>query len=200
MKIKDTGGGDFELAPQGAHIVRCHRVLDMGTHESEWQGKKRNRRLILLTWELTGVPMSDGRPFTVNKRYTASLSEKSDLRADLKSWRGRDFTPEELEGFDPMILCGKPCMINIVHEAKNGKTYTNVTSIMPLPAGVTAPPLVNPQIKLSLEPDEFDRSVFDQLGDGMKKKIAESAEYKELTTGVPASSGGGESGPPEDWQ
>lgn len=197
MKISDKGGSDFEPAPQGAHVVRCLRVIDMGSHEGEYQGKKRSRRLVLLTWELTSELMSDGRPFTVNKRYTASLNEKAGLRADLKSWRGKDFTPEELEGFDPMVLVGKPCMINIVHEAKNGKTYANVTSIMPLPAGVTAPPLAGSPVKLSLEPDEFDREVFNSLGDGMKSKIAESSEYRALSGMVPE---GDQSGPPEDWQ
>ena len=43
--------------------------------------------------------MPDGKPFLVRRRYTASLHEKSALRKDLESWRGRAFTNVELDGF-----------------------------------------------------------------------------------------------------
>jgi len=36
----------------------------------------------------------------ISKRYTMSLGEQSTLRKDLESWRGKKFTPEELQGFD----------------------------------------------------------------------------------------------------
>jgi hypothetical protein len=76
--------------------------------------------------------MDDGRPFIVQKRYTASLNEKATLRKELESWRGRPFTQEELDAFDLDKLIGANCQLNIQHVTKEGKLYANVVSIVPL--------------------------------------------------------------------
>jgi hypothetical protein len=69
-----------------------------------------------------------GKPFTVSKFYTASLGEKANLRADLKNWRGRDFTDEELAGFEAKNILGKPCMLSVVETESEGKTYSNIAN------------------------------------------------------------------------
>jgi len=45
---------------------------------------------------------SKGEPMSISKNYTASLSDMATLREDLKNWRGRDFTPEELRACVPL--------------------------------------------------------------------------------------------------
>jgi hypothetical protein len=78
-------------------------------------------------------------PFLVRRRYTCSLHEKATLRRDLESWRGRAFTDKELEAFDLESLLSVGCLINVIHESRNGSTYANVASVMRLPKGMTAP-------------------------------------------------------------
>ena len=116
------GAGSFELAPAGTHIARCYSIIDLGSQVSEYQGEKKTARKVLLRWELLGDDrMADGRPFIVAKRYTASLHEKAQLRKDLAGWRGRDFTPEELKGFELQKVLGHHCMINVIHVEKAGQ-------------------------------------------------------------------------------
>jgi hypothetical protein len=179
MKLSDSGHGDFEQAPVGSHIARCIKLIDIGTQTSEYQGKPTHRRQVIIGWELPNTEMSSGdfagQPFVVSRFYTASLSEKANLRADLVNWRGRDFTPEELAGFEAKNILGKPCMISIT---MNDKQKSKVTAVMALPNGIDVPPQINKLVYFSL--DEFDQEVFDGLSKGIKEIIEKSPEYQHL--------------------
>ena len=37
LTVKATGGGDFELTPEGAYIARCIKVIDLGTQTTTGQ-------------------------------------------------------------------------------------------------------------------------------------------------------------------
>jgi hypothetical protein len=76
-------------------------------------------------------------PRMVSKTYTLSLGERANLRKDLESWRGRIFTPEELKGFDIQNLIGANCMIQVIHKTKDGKTFANISAILPLYKGMS---------------------------------------------------------------
>ena len=178
---KDSGGGDFEQPPIGTHVARCIKIIDIGTQKGEYQGKATFRRQVIIGWELPIELMTTGeyagKPFIVSKFYTASLSEKSNLRADLKNWRGRDFTDQEPAGFDAKNIIGKSCMLSIT---LNDKSKARVTGVMALPKGTAVPDQVNQTVYLSLEPGEFDQNTFDNLSDGYKKIIVLSPEYQSL--------------------
>lgn len=168
LKVADNGGGDFERAPEGNHIGICYQIIDLGMQKSVWNDKESWKHKVRIAWELPTELMEDGRPFSVSKNYTASLSEKSNLRKNLESWRGRKFTPEELEGFDLANIIGKPCMVQVVHNESNGKIYANVETVASIPKGVTAPAQVNESLVFDLEKD-MDK--FDSLPDWLKERI-----------------------------
>lgn len=132
--VKEPDGGDFVPAPQGLHTAVCADVWDIWTEErsEKWGGGLRD--VIRLVWEIDQLG-EDGKPFTVSQKYTASLHEKSRLRHDLESWRGRKFTAEELKAFDVVNVLGANCQINVVHNIKDGKTYANIASLVPLAKG-----------------------------------------------------------------
>lgn len=178
MIVKDSGGM-FEQPPIGTHMARCVRLIDIGTQTNEYQGKTSSRRQVILGFELPDELMTKGelagKPFFVSKFYTASLNEKANLRHDLISWRGRDFTEAELEGFNLTNILDKPCMLSLV---KNEKERVGISTISGLPKGVTVGPRVNPIVNFSL--DEFDEKTFLSLGDKMREMIARSPEYKAL--------------------
>ena len=136
--IAKATGGSFVPAPAGAHAAVCVDVVDLGMLEVSFGGKTSHKHKIRIVWQISEV-MSDNRPFIVQKRYTLSLHQKASLRKDLESWRGKQFSPEELEGFDVEKLLGIPCLLNVIQESKDGDTYSNVTSIMRLPKGMEAP-------------------------------------------------------------
>jgi hypothetical protein len=175
--IAKNEGGNFEMTPEGVHIARCYRMVDLGTQESEWQGTKKKAHKIMISWELLGEDrMADGNTFTISKRYTLSLHEKAQLRGDLEAWRGRAFSPEEEAQFDVTKVLGAYCMLNIVHETTNGKTYANIASIMPLPKGMPKPPSPNEAYVFDL--DNPDMEIFERFGDKLKATIMAAPEWK----------------------
>lgn len=182
MRWSDAGGGDFEQAPIGTHVARCIKIIDIGTQKGEYQGKVNIRRQCIIGWELPNELMQEGdfagKPFTVSRFYTASIGEKANLRKDLENWRGRQFTEQELMGFDSKNILGKPCMLSVIH---NDKGKARVAGVMAVVKGMDIPAQVNPSVYFSL--DDFDQAVFDKLSDGYKKMIAASPEYQSLTNG-----------------
>jgi hypothetical protein len=181
MKWADNGGGDFEQAPAGTHVARCVRLIDIGTQFGEYQGKPNALRKVVVTWELPNELMTEGdyagKPFLVNKWYTASLGEKANLRKDLVNWRGREFTEEELGGFEAKKILGTTCMLSLT---PNDKGKVRVTGVMKLPKGSEAPPQINPSVYFSLEKDEFNQAVFDSLSEYWQTEIKKSPEWGDL--------------------
>lgn len=170
--VKNSGGNDFELAPAGNHVAICYSVTDLGFHEKEWQGTTSMKRRVRVSWELCNERMKDGRPFSVSKEYTASLSEKANLRHDLESWRGRPFTEQELAGFDVFNVLDKPCMVNVVHQAKRdgSGTYARVAGVATMPKGIPAPPRQNDLLRFSWdEPDA--EAQFARMPEWLQKRI-----------------------------
>jgi hypothetical protein len=181
MRLTDTGGKEFEQAPTGNHIGRCVGMIDLGTQQGEYLGKTTHARKIVLRFELPNEVVSEGefagKPFIVSKFYTASLGEKANLRKDLSSWRGRDFTPDELMGFESKNLLDKPCMVNVTHTEK-GKA--KISGITPIPKGLQVPGRVHDLLYFSLELNEFKRDVYEGLNDYWKGEIQKSPEWADL--------------------
>lgn len=175
MPLPLPEASDFELTPAGSHVAICYRIIDLGTQIIEFNGETKRQHKIMIGWELTNEPMLDGRPFSINKRYTYSSSDKSTLRKDLESWRGKPFSKEDFGKFDIFKLIGIPCMLGVVHAERNGKTYSNITSIMRLPKGMEAPKLVNPPVQFNIA--EFNQDIYDSFSDNLKGLIAKSPEY-----------------------
>lgn len=172
-------GGNFELPPEGNHLACCYSIIDLGTqHEKDFKGKETMRRKILFSFELCHEKRKfkddePEKPFSVSQRYTATLSDKSNLYRDLKAWRGRDFTPEEKEKFDISIFLGKYCMIQVSHN--NG--YANIQNIASVPKGIEKTPRVNPMFEFSTE--DMSEEKFSLLPEFAKKIVEQSQEYKE---------------------
>jgi hypothetical protein len=184
--VKESGGGgDYKPAPAGAHVARCFRIVDLGTQETTFKGETKHQHQILVTWELPTNLMtegeSNGKPYTVNQRFTASLSEKATLRKVLESWRGRKFTPAELAGFDLANILGKPCLLNVVHTDKGERVYANIASVMQVPGGMVVPPQANPSLFFSLS--AFDAAALESLPDALKEKIKTAPEYQAAVRG-----------------
>ena len=174
LTVKESEG-TFVSAPAGSHIARCIRLIDIGTQHGEYQGKPTTRKQIIVMWELPNELMDDGKPFIASKFYTASLSEKANLRKDLEAWRGRAFSDEELAGFDLQNILGKPCMLSIV--AKDGGG-TKIGGVMALPKGTNVPVASNDVWAFDI--DSWDDERFTTMSDGIKKLIQGSDEFKAL--------------------
>lgn len=132
--IEEEQRGPKELHPAGLTQAVCVEIIDLGLQRSEYQGKEKVQRKVLFVWE-TSEKMEGGSPFLLTKKYTASMWDKANLRADLEGWAGKKFTEEQSRSFDIEVFKGRNCLLNIVH-SDNGK-YANIEGITPLMNGMT---------------------------------------------------------------
>ena len=139
IMAKVSGNGDgkvFEPAPEGVHQAVLVDVVDLGILQVSWQGVTRSQHKVNLAWQIN-ENREDGKPFLVFKRYTLSLHEKSGLRKDLESWRGRKITRgEEQVGVDLEGMIGQNCLLNVTHNQVGDRVYANVSSVNPLMKGM----------------------------------------------------------------
>lgn len=204
MKVREQG--QFEAAPAGSHLARCYAVIDLGSQPHSYQGESWTQRDVRISFELPTELMlgkydekAKGKPFSVHMSVKQSLHPKARLRAALKGWRGRDFTPEELKGFDLKNVLGKACRLNLVM-SQDGQ-FTNIDSIAPLGKAEKCPKQVNASVYVSLDPDEFNAKMLDLVSDKTREKIMKSPEWQALMGGEqqpPHEGEGGESGEADD--
>jgi len=180
MSLTVTANGESKIAPiePGTYLAVCSMVIDLGMQYNETY--KNSSRKVLIMWELPAETITiDGeeRPRTISKQYTASLNERATLRQDLASWRGRDFTTDELEAFDLQNIAGASCYINIIRTERNGRTYSNISSIMALPRGVGKGTLSHPPLVFDL--DASSVSDVDKLPKWIAEIIKKSETYQD---------------------
>ena len=141
---KSEGNVNIEKLSDGVYPAISSMIVDLGKQKNNIDGNI--RRKFLMVWNIVDEFIEingEKLPRIISKEYTLSLNEKSNLRKDLQAWRGKPFTEEELQGFDMRNVLNKPCQLQIINEEKNGKSYTNIASIMGLPKGMTVEPLAN---------------------------------------------------------
>ena len=187
MSLTVNGGSSTTYDPisEGTHLAVCSMLIDLGQQFSEKFGT--SSRKVLIQWEVSDetIELDNGPvPRTISKRYTASLNEKANLRADLEAWRGRKFTPEELEGFDLRAIVGKSCLINITHsKGQNDKVYANVGAVMALPRGTTPAKLSEPPVIYDIDADPLEK--LDALPEWLQEIIKKSPSYEEKLNAKP---------------
>lgn len=175
MLLTDSGN-TFEMPPAGVHPARLVKIIDLGTQESSFQGQTRRSRKLQLTFELLGDDrMSDGRPFTISRRFTASLGEKSALRPFLESWRGKRYDPAELKaGLRLDKLLGQYALLTLVESERDGRLYSNISAASGLPKSMPRPEGVNQLQLFDLSAPDWE--VFDGLSEKMQATILASPE------------------------
>jgi len=187
MSINATTSGTVrELIPTGNYIARCYQMIEIGTVTEFVMGKQSILKKVRIGWELPTelkvFKQENGeQPLAISKEYTLSMHEKSNLRKDLKSWRGKDFTEDEAKCFDITKLLGSACMLNIIHRpslSDPSKVYEQIAGITAIPKGMKAPAQINPTFVLSY--DSFDQAKFDSLPDFIKTKMQGSLEYSAM--------------------
>ena len=188
VKSSDTGtGGTFTTVPAGMHLARCYRIVDMGTQKSVWKGKEKQLHKVMIQFEIhsedtDGTPLvtSKGEPLSISKNMTASLGEKAALRIELENWRSRPFTAEELNGFELKNILGAWAMLSVIKAAgADGKEFTNISSINPVPASLkrTGLPEGHNELKV-FDLENPDLELFETFSNYTKEKIQSSPEWQ----------------------
>lgn len=171
----------YERCEAGVFAGRCIQVVELGTHKNTHPKAEPNsyKKELMIIWELAEL-MQDGRPFTVNWRGTNSLNEKSALYKMLIGWRGKPFTPEQLNKFALSNILDKTCMLNV---ALTEKGYNKVVSVMPLPKGMAVPDRANDLVDFGIN-DMDDKELFAKLWPYVANIIKDSKEGRAYFDGV----------------
>ena len=187
MVVKESGGGERVRPPDGLHKARCICVVDLGTHINQYVKDPKPQRKVLVQWELPEelyefTEENGEEPFIVSKEYTASLSEKANLRKDLESWRSKSFTKEEREGFDLKNLIGVACQLTLITKTAkaSGNERTEVSTIVPIGKKTKVPKQITESMYFVIgdgaDEEPGTEEEFDALLEWMQKKIQDSPE------------------------
>ena len=164
----------------GTYLAVCCGMVDLGAVYNKRYDKYQDK--VMLLWEIPGETVEiDGKeePRLLSARYTATLGTQGNLRRDLVSWRGKEFTEDELDGFKLQNVIGSSCFLNVQNkETDEGKVYTNVVGVMALPKGT-------PKGKLTVDPIVFDFDTgtvadVDKLPEWIAKQVKGSPTYEML--------------------
>jgi len=109
----------FKVLP-GDYLANCYALLDLGVHESANTAGVSAVHKIMLRWEIYPIVTTPkftseetNFPVTVGKEYILTWSDKSELRSDLESWRGKKFDQAEMRRFDLKTVLGARCLLRI---------------------------------------------------------------------------------------
>lgn len=190
---------EFEPVPSGTHIAVCDMIVYLGVQPG--YGAFKPKPKVYLRFQLPNERCDyekDGKkinsPRFVGQDYTASMSEKANLRHLLASWRGREFTDEEAAKFDLSTALGRPAMLMIMHAKKEKRTYANISGIGPLPKGINPRTIICEGTALLYTPEHTE--TYQLLPDWLKSKIDHQIiDEPEQAEGQPEPP----SPPPDSW-
>ena len=177
--VKSTGA-DYTPCPAGTHLARCIQILELGTQAGNYQGKETHLLKVSLGFEVPAELDANGEPYIIYKDYTASLSEKANLRKDLEKWRNKDFSEAELAGFDVSKLLNIPCQIAVSHKVSTaGRTYAKLDGIMGIPKGMAIPAQHNKGFIYEIKDGAHGN--WEKIPEWVRdaKKIADSPEWQQ---------------------
>ena len=172
-----------ELIPEDTYHMVNQSVIDLGTQHNELFGT--DTRRCMITFEIPELRIEverDGKivslPKVISKEYNLSLHPKSALRKALELWRGRGFTPEELNGFDLSRLLGANAMVTVIHKISQttGKPYHTIASINKAYKGL---PKLEPENEILYFSFDDDMEIPNNVPEWIVHKIMDSYEYQE---------------------
>ena len=171
MGLIVTAKKEYNPLEDGIYQAVCVGVYELGTQVNKVDGKEREK--VLIEWE---IPTENGT-YYVSKIYTKSLSPNSTLFKDLVSWIGNIGASFDLEQ-----LLGVNAQLMVKSVDVNGKTYTNVISVMGIPK--TMKP-ISPQKQPILYTLEQGFVFPEGVPEWVQNLIKNSKEYQSYLENIP---------------
>ena len=203
LNVKKDTKTQRPLPDEKQHVARCVRIIDLGTQEKFWEGKRSERPIIRFTFELVDTEhifdeKKGPEPFVVSQELTASLNKKSNMYAMLRNWnkdalKKLEEVSDENTTLDMSAYLDAPCIIMVEHseKSKDGIVYANIgskgTMIMHRSNGpdgkdTEIKDAYNPKVLLDMDwlDSDYDKfkAVYDELYPFEQKKVQASMEYQ----------------------
>lgn len=208
--MKAKTGGNFKpvkLPDPQTTVARCYSMIDIGTVPNIFNGKLDGTvHKVHISWELPKLKAvfseeKGPQPFGIFEEMTLSTKENSNLAKLVAAWRGRPFTVEEQKGWDPSIMVGKTCLMQISHATKakfkgekldvitNENTVLKLSAIMSKPKDMECPAQINEPFiwdweKIESKAEAFSTEKWDRIPNFIQDKMKESEEYKRFAPGT----------------
>lgn len=197
MKFPAKGSVDFAIVPAGNHVAICNAVVDLGVQPGSGMYPEPKRQ-VYVRFELPTEPVTyvkDGQeitgPMSLGRTFTASMSEKANLRKFIVSWFGKQFPSDDAASdFDHALLIGKKCLLNVTHTEKGDKTYANIANATPIPKGMQAD-YAQHNAALFFDLMDPDNRAFERLPEWLQKKIHERLDDKQSDPPPPSTQANG---------
>lgn len=204
MKFPAKATADFAICPAGNHIAICNAVVDLGMQPGSAQYPDPKRQ-VYVRFELPTEQITytkDGQeitgPMSIGKTFTASMSEKANLRKFIESWFGKKFPNDAAAAdFDCAALLGRKCLLNVTHNEKGDKTYANISAATPIPKGMSAE-YAQHNASLFFDLEHPDDAAYQRLPEWLQKKISERIEDDKPASAESEYLGGAGSSDPND--
>lgn len=126
----------FKTHPDGQFVGQCVDTINLGEHVHTFAGDESylEQRCVLVfrTGELNE---ETNEYIDLWREFTVSMSDKANLRKFLEQWRGKEYTPEQIEAGVPLDkLTGNSGLLTVAHrKSGKGKTYANITACVGIP-------------------------------------------------------------------
>lgn len=176
MIIKEeSGSSNYEPIAKGRHAAICVTVAGIGNQETAYGTKNQ----VILTWEIPSIvrewtkdgETQEGRA-QISRTFTCSLAPKSSLRQVLEDWRDKEFTAQELQGFDLQKLLGVQCTLKIKHQTSQdgSRVYANISDVEPYDGNEK----FEPEAKLiHYDPLNHSNESYDALPQWIQSKVSQ---------------------------
>lgn len=180
MPIIKQNESSFVPVPEGTHPARCYSMISLGTQQGNNPQFKPSFQ-VLIQFELPNESIEingEKKPMMTShflNAYLGSPKKPSKTNLFLTAWRGRAFTEAELAGFDLSKVVGATCLLNMIHEQKDGKLRERIAAIMPLPKGMTMSGPINKPLIYEIE--QGRDAVFQSLPEWTQKMIEKCQEW-----------------------
>lgn len=165
---------EFTPHPEGQFASVCMDVIDHGWLQTDF-GHKHKVTIVFFAGQYDGT-----KDLSVRRRFTASLHEKSNLRPFLEAWRGRPFTIEELGRFDLEHLLRAGALLQVVHAKTERGVFANISSVMRLPHGVSAPAIPADYVRVCDRPDWQGPAPQPGMSEAMDQQAAAAPDDDDL--------------------
>ena len=126
---EESRGGGFK-PEMGIHNVVCCQVVDLGTHDTEWEGKVTGKApMINYAFEFVDVELEheDEKYHPMwGIREMKGLGPRHNMKKYLEGWRGKEFSKDERARFDWGAPLGKCCKLVIGPNSKGNPKLTAI--------------------------------------------------------------------------
>lgn len=166
----------------GSYLARCVQIIDLGEQMNDLAGKLQRQVMLMFEIPLERIEINgEDKPRTISATYTLSLSDKAKLRSVLESWRGKQFTEEELSAFNLRKILNTPCLLSVVEKTSktSGNKYSAIGSIARAFKGAIVPQPETPILAFDLdEPNSL--AALETLPGWVQERVKQGQTYKDM--------------------